>query len=391
MTNLRSAADQRHSGNPSAELDYHTVNLLRYWLALKRAKGKIAIFAIVGLVVGTVAALAIHPRYDAMVRFLPPPPKQTSPLSLFASNNQGDHYLGLVSSRTVADDVIEHQHLKEYFHAKNDSQARQSLSAISTIVVDKDQFVTVKVRANDPQTATDIANEYVNALYRLDHSLAVVESQHRREFFEGPLEQEKNRLAEAEEVLKRGQQKTGIVLPEAQVRLGVGAIADLKQEITTREAQLAALRTGGTEQNPQVIQLESQIASLQGEVARLQGQNGGAGTSSSTAKMPELTMEVEREAREVKYHETLFEILSRQYENARLEEAYTPAIELVDRAVLPDQKAWPPRKLFALGGLAGGGFLGLIYTLIAATDQPNRWRKVLSQSETDAKQAVSGI
>ena len=126
----------------------------------------------------------------------------------------------------------------------------------------------------------------------------------------------------------------------------------MKQEITAREAQLAALRTGGTEQNPQVIQLKSQIASLQGQVARMQEQNGGSGGNASKAQMPELTMEVEREAREVKFHEALFEILTRQYENARLEEAYTPAIELVDAAVMPDEKSWPPRKLFMLLGLS---------------------------------------
>ncbi len=136
---------------------------------------------------------------------------------------KGDHYLGLVSSRTVADDVIEHQHLKEYFHARNDSDARRRLTAISTIVVDKNQFVTVTVRAKEPTTAANIANEYVSALYSLDHSLSIAESDHRRDFFETPLEQEKNKLADAEEALKRAQQKTGMVLPEAQVRLGVAS------------------------------------------------------------------------------------------------------------------------------------------------------------------------
>ena len=208
----------------ASEAEYRSINLLRYWLLLKRHKRVIIVFALAGFVLGTVGAYAIHPKYDATVRFLPPAPKVTSPMSLFATNNQGDHYLGLVSSRTVADDVIEHQHLREYFHARNASEARQRLTAISTIVVDKNQYVTVTVRATEPQTAMNIANEYVSALYRLDHSLAMAEADHRKDFFETPLEQEKNKLADAEEDLKRAQQKTGMVLPEAQVRLGVGAI-----------------------------------------------------------------------------------------------------------------------------------------------------------------------
>ena len=374
----------------ASEAEYRTINLARHWLLLKRHKRIVTAFALAGLLLGAVAAYTIRPKYDAIVRFLPPAPKATAPLSLFATSSQGDHYLGLVSSRTVADDVIEHQHLKEYFHANTASQARQRLTSISKIVVDKNQYVTVTVRATEPETAMNIANEYVNALYRLDHSLAQVEADRRRDFFERPLEQEKNKLADAEEDLKRAQQKTGMVLPEAQVRLGVGAIQELKQEITVREAQLAALRTGGTEQNPQVIQLESQIASLQGQVARMQEQNGGTGANASKAQMPELTLEVERQAREEKFHETLFEILSRQYENARLEEAYSPGIELVDAAVMPDEKSWPPRKVFMISGLFLGGLLGAMYVGLGAAEWPRRWKLTMEQHESMARAGVSG-
>jgi tyrosine-protein kinase Etk/Wzc len=384
------STEVRSNAVKSSEAEYRTINLLKYWLLLRRRKRVVVAFALAGFALGAIAAYSIHPKYDAMVRFLPPSPKAVAPLSLFASSSQGDHYLGLVSSRTVADDVIERQHLKEYFHVANSSQARGRLDAISKIVVDKDQFVTVRVRATEPQTALNIANEYVSALYRLDHSLAQVESDHRRDFFETPLEQEKNKLADAEEDLKRAQQKTGMVLPEAQMRLGVGAIQELKQEITAREAQLAALRTGGTEQNPQVIQLKSQIASLQGQVARMQEQNGGTGANVSKAQMPELTMEVEREARDVKFHETLFEILSRQYENARLEEAYTPGIELVDAAVMPDEKSWPPRKVFMLLGLLLGGLLGVMYVGLVAAEWPRRWKLAVEQNESMARTGVSG-
>jgi tyrosine-protein kinase Etk/Wzc len=375
----------------SSEREYRTFNLLKYWLLMKRHRRFIASFALAGFVLGAVAAYSIRPRYDAVVRFLPPSPKAVSPLSLFPTNDKGDRYLGLISSRTVADDVIEHQHLKEYFNAKNATDARRRLTAISTIAVDKDQFVTVTVRAKEPNTAVNIANEYVSALYRLDHSLSVVESDHRRSFFETPLEQEKNKLAGAEEELTRVQQKTGMVLPDAQVRLGVASISELKQEITTREAQLAALRTGGTEQNPQVIQLKSQIGSLQGQVARLEEQNGGAGTNASKAKMPELTMEVVREAREVKFHETLFEILSRQYENARLEEAYTPSIELVDAAVIPDEKAWPPRKIFMLLGSVVGCLFGMAYVSVKTAKQQQHSKQATPQSEALVGANVSDI
>ncbi len=392
MSNEISTLDSSRSVGASYDAEYKTIDLLRFWILLMRRKKLILAFAAGGLALGALLAFAIPPMYDGKVRFLPPPPKEASALSLLPTSrtNTGDRYLGLIGSRTVADDVIEHQHLREYFHAKNQTQARAQLAAMSTIITDKDNFVSVTVRAKEPQTAVNIANEYVSALYRLDNALNTAESQHRREFYEGPLEQEKNRLADAEEKLKLAEQKTGVLLPEAQARIGVGAIADLKQQITVLEAQLAALRMGGTEQNPQVVQLESRIASLQGQEARLEQQTGGHGTNDAGEQMPTLTLEVERQTRDVKFHETLFEILSRQYENARVEQAYTPAIELVDSAVMPDQKAWPPRKLFMLGGALLGGLLGVAYVLVAAFNLPSRLRQALSENEALMHADVSG-
>jgi tyrosine-protein kinase Etk/Wzc len=65
-----------------------------------------------------------------------------------------------------------------------------------------------------------------------------------------------------------------------------------------------------------------------------------------TGRLPEASLKYIRAVRELKYHETLFEVLSRQYEAARLDEAKSAAlIQIVDRAVTPERKTWPPRTL----------------------------------------------
>ncbi len=73
----------------NSEAEYRTINLVKYWLLLKRHKRIVIAFALAGLLLGAVAAYTIHPKYDAIVRFLPPAPKSTAPLSLFATSNQG--------------------------------------------------------------------------------------------------------------------------------------------------------------------------------------------------------------------------------------------------------------------------------------------------------------
>jgi tyrosine-protein kinase Etk/Wzc len=389
VSNESSSASGQPVRSQYAETEYSTIDLLQYARATWRAKYAILGFSLAGLVLGGVAAYTIRPQYDAVVRFLPPEQKSSlSALSLVSSSatGKGDHYLGLVKSRTVADDVIARQHLVDYFHSKKPSEARSRLDAMSKIVTDKDQFITVTVRAAEPETAMNIANEYVDALYRLNHSIALAEAEHRWEYYEAPLEEEKNKLAAAEEDLKHAQQQTGTIFPEAQVRSGIAGVIELRQQIAGSEAQLAGLQTGTTDQNPDVVRLKSQIASLNAQMARLQQEAGGAQSSFTTnPRMPELTLEIERKEREVKFHETLFEILSKQYENARVDESYSPPVEVVDRAVLPDQKSWPPRKILMLLGLLLGGLLGLTRAWLHAAGIPRRLKEFIALATAESK------
>jgi tyrosine-protein kinase Etk/Wzc len=388
MSNEPSSASMNER-TPHLESEYQTIDLRNFVFLVWQRKNIIFRFCLGGMLLAAAACLIIAPGYDAYVRLMPPAPKTTELTSLLpTAKNTGDLSRGLISSRTVADDVIEHQHLAEYFHTTRPSALRRRLDSMVTISVDKDQFVTVKVRAKEPETAMRIANEFPAALYRLNHSVALSQAGHRWEYYEGPLEQEKNNLAKAEEDLKRAQQRTGMVLPVAQIQLGVSAIADLKQQVTEREERLAALRLGTTDQNPEVIRLNSQIASLNGQIHHLEEQNGGKGGAPSPSNLPELTLEVERKTREVKFHETLFQILSRQYENAKVEESYAPPVELVDRAVLPDEKSWPPRKIFVLAGLLMGGLLGVLYVGVSSVDLPGRIKQAILQDQAVSR--VSG-
>lgn len=371
--------------------EYRVINLQKYLFLLWRRKYTVLLCALGGLVIASAIAFAMHPKYDATVRMMPPSPQPNSLSMLLPTRNAGDQYLGLAKSRTVADDVIARQHLAEYFHTTKPSRLRQLLASMSEIKVDKDQFVTVTVRAKEPETAMRIANEYPAALYRLNDAMTLTGEEHQLKFFEAPLEQEKDKLGEAEEELKEAQQKTGMLLPEAQARLGVGAIADLKQLLAARQEQLAALETGRTNENPQVVTLRSQIGSLNQQIHQLEAQTGGAGTTPAAAKLPEQALEVERKQREVTYHETLFELLSKQYESARLDQAYSPPVELVDSAVLPDQKSWPPRKLFALVGLLAGALFGVVYVLLASMHLSQRVSRALREGEAAARAEASGI
>ena len=82
-------------------------------------------------------------------------------------------------------------------------------------------------------------------------------------------------------------------------------------------------------------------------------------------RIPSVGTEYFRKFREVKYNETLFELLSKQYEIARLEEARDAAvIQVVDPAVPPRKKYKPRRVLITLGAVVAGFLVSVFASCI---------------------------
>ena len=76
-----------------------------------------------------------------------------------------------------------------------------------------------------------------------------------------------------------------------------------------------------------------------------------------TRQLPQAQLEYLRSARDLKYHEALYEFLSKQLEAARIDEAKDAVVvQVVDKAVVPERKSGPHRAtiilLAALGSLS---------------------------------------
>jgi uncharacterized protein involved in exopolysaccharide biosynthesis len=250
---------------------------------------------------------------------------------------------------------------------KKESLAEKELGSSTVIEVDpKSAIVTVSVTAKSPQLAHDLASAYMDALRETEGRLALSQSSQRRLFFGQQLAREKDDLEDAEVDLKKTEEQSGLIAPSGQTESEIRTIAETQAQIAFRQVQLAALRDSATEQNPEVIRLRSEIDDLQGQLARLQKGSGGESTAAiPTSKVPELQLEYVRKEREVKYHEALFDALSRQYEAARLDEARdAPVLQVLDPASYPDSKSAPKRSYYMAGGLFFGFIAGCVWVLV---------------------------
>jgi tyrosine-protein kinase Etk/Wzc len=381
-----------------AEEDEDSIDFAVLFHRLRRGKGTILRTTLAAIAIATVIAFLVPVRYTSSTSFVPPTLGSSSSMatalagqlsSLGAADliggvkSPGDMYAGILRSRSIARELVKQFNLMQVYRVKKESQAEKDLDANTVVTADaKSTIVTVDVTDKSPGRARDLANAYMDELRETNGRLALSQSSQRRLFFEQQLTREKDDLEGAEVDLKRTEEQSGLIAPTGQTEMEIKTIAETQAAMALRQVQLAALRDAATDQNPEVIRLRSEIADLQGQLSRLQS-GGGKGSIGAipTSKVPELQLEYVRKEREVKYHEALFEMLSRQYEAARLDEARdAPMLQVLDPASYPDTRSSPTRSYYLLGGLGFGFLAGCIWVL--TRDHIRALRASFASSET---------
>ena len=362
----------------SAETQPQTLSLPLLWSVLKRSRARILACAACGLALAAAFAFTRPNVYLATSSFVPAGSGNSSSAALLmgqfsalggagllGGRSQGDLYLGLLKSHTIGRDMVRRFHLTTEYKVKKETDAERILAGSSSFEVGtKDPLVTINVLDTNPERARDLANGYLAALQDTSATMALTESSQRRAFFEQRLAKEHNDLADAEVALKRSQEKSGLIAPAGQTASEIQTLASLNAQITDRQVRLAALLREETEQNPDVLRLRSEISSLQGEAAQMEtGQSKGQYGRFSTAQVPELELDYIRKTRDVKYHEALFDIIAKQYEAARLDEAKDAPLQVLDHATVPDMKFGPHRTVMMAIGLVLGMLFGAAWAL----------------------------
>ncbi len=333
--------------------------------------------------VAAIISLLLPFRYTASTSILPPQQGSSAGAALMAQlgnlgsvaslagglgalKNPNDLQVALLKSRTIEDAMVDRFGLMQLYHRKFKSEARKKLE--SYVDIDngsKDGLIRISVTDSSAQRAADMANAYVEEFKKFSATLAVTEASQRRLFFEQQLAQAKDNLAKAEEELKGTEQKTGLIQLDAQARATIQLIADLRAQVAAKEAQISAMRSYATGENAEMQMAEQELAGLRAQEEKM----GAASEGTTNALIPKGNMQESeiqyvRKIRDVKYYETIFDLLARQYEVAKVDEARQGSIvQTVDRAIVPDKRSFPQRTLIVLGAAVLGLIVGIFWVL----------------------------
>jgi tyrosine-protein kinase Etk/Wzc len=380
MNGLQNSAEDKR--------DDDEINVLDLLIVLAKHKALVLGLPAAAAAISAAVSLLLADYYTGVTKILPPQQTQaTSSVLAQLGNlaglagsaaasglkNPNDLYVGMLKSRTVADNLIQRFDLNKLYDQKYQSLTRKRLEKESTITAGRDGIITIQVDDKDPRRAAALANGYVDELFKLTKVLAVTEASQRRLFFERQLEQAKDSLAKSEASTRQALQKGGLVLVEGQGRVMAETSARLRAEITVKEIQIGAMRTFASDQNPELQRTQQQVEVLKRELARIEG-TSGAGSS-----RPEETnvkgIENLRLLREMRYNEVTYELLAKQYEIAKIDEAKDSAvIQVMDRAIEPDRKSKPVRFQIVLLSTLAAGLLAVPGAFLLEASRKNNSR-----------------
>ncbi len=348
-------------------------------------------------VVALLVSLALPKYYTASTTMLPP--EQSSSASnllgqlggaaalmgggALGIKNPSDRYIGLLKSAEVENALIKQFDLMTEFQAKTLEDTRKDLESNTNIASGKDGFIKIEYTAKSPKEAAAIANAYIDQLNRLMGTLAMTEASQRRLFFEKQLAQVRENLAASEYDLQKIQKGAGIIqsFPEAQEIATVNA--RLRAEIAAKEVQLSAMQIRVTPNNPDYRRLQGELTALKAQL------NGSDDPSAGVpAGLPKDSLEYFQKFREMKFNQAVMELLYKQFEMAKIDEAKDyPLIQVLDKATPPERKSKPKRGLIVILATTAAFFVSLLWAFMSSA-----WENMAADPENEQRVAeIKGL
>jgi uncharacterized protein involved in exopolysaccharide biosynthesis len=367
---LRSEANGTQLPAPSPNWLRWTDALYHLWLQRRQ----IFRWVVLGFILSLVVAWR-YPKYESTAQIMPPDSSGSGLASLLPALSKSPGLIGMASdmmgmkstsaifarvleSRTVQDHLIERFELQKVYGEKYREDARKKLTKRTTIAEDKKSgVIAISVQDHDKNLATELANAYVEELGSVLAKVSTSAARRERIFIEQRLADENNNLQEAERQFSQfASSNMALDVPE-QTKVEVEAAARLQGELIASKAQLEGLKQTYTEENIRVKSVQAHVNELQRALAKI---NSGRGSTvedatspyPSVRNLPILGVKWADLYRQTKIRETVVELLTQQYEMARIQEAKEiPSVKVLDPASNPERREPSWKLVIALGTL----------------------------------------
>ena len=359
-------------------------------MLLWKHRRKLARVTAISLLVSLAISFSIPKEYKSTTSIMPPDQQGSSAALLAAlagragglggtlgglasgllgTHSSTDLFIDLLQSGTVSGNIIDRFNLQHVYHKRYRIDAAKHLARCTKITEDKKSgVITIAVEDRSRVRARDMAQAYLDELNKLVTRTNTSAAHRERIFVEQRLHQVQESLEDAEMQLSQFSSKSSTIDIKEQTRAMVDAGARVQAELLVEQSGLQSLRQIYGDGNVRVRETEARIASLRGELTKMTGSSAPLTTDAvhddntnsvgsddkgelypPLRQLPRLAVPYADLYRRVKVQETVFELLTQQYELARIEEAKDiPVISVIDLPGIPEKKSFPPHLLITL-------------------------------------------
>jgi uncharacterized protein involved in exopolysaccharide biosynthesis len=345
--------------------------------------------AVVSLALSLVIAFTMPKKYKSTARIMPPDQQSSGAMMLaalashasslgalgtLAGGMLGGHsstalFVDLLRSGTVSSRLIDRFDLQHVYHKRYRIDTAKHLARVTTIADDKKSgVITIEVQDTSPVRARDLAQGYLDELNKLVTQTNTSTAHRERVFIEQRLSSVQKDLEDAELQMSEFSSRNSTVDIKEQTRAMVDVGARVQGQLLVEQSGLQSLRQIYGDGNVRVRESQARIATLEHELQNMTGSSAPLPQQEASGKnanfdgdedkgelyprlrqLPRLAVPYTDLYRRVKVQETVFELLTQQYEMSRIEEAKdVPVVSVIDPPGIPEKKSFPPRLLLAL-------------------------------------------
>ncbi len=394
--------EEKSNSSESASTEQEKINLYNYLAVLVKYRRLIFFnFIFICFTVGLLS-LFLPNWYRARTTLLPPERGSlgmglsTSVLGQFSALNglslpmtatPSDVFAAILKSRAVVEPVIREENLLKVYGVRKMEDGLKEFFSHLQVKVENEGIISIDFEDRDKDRSARVANLLVEELDQVNRMTSTSKAKNARIFIEERLSQTQSNLKAAEDSLKTFQERNKAIVLDEQMKAAVQAVAELRAEMTSAEIQMNMLSKNMSPDHPQIQQLKSRINEIKRQLSNLESGSQDAKDKNILgvpfSQVPSMSLELARLTREVKIQERLFELLTQQYEQYKIEETKdTPTVQVLDRASPPETKSRPKRAVMvSIAGIASI-LLSIIFSFsleyIERTKrkQPEEYRKI---------------
>jgi uncharacterized protein involved in exopolysaccharide biosynthesis len=280
----------------------------------------------------------------------------------------GTIYIEMLKSRTVCERVIQEFDLMKRYKASRIEEAIDALHGHLGFTLLDNGLLIMTLEDRDPQRAADMANRMVELLDETTRTLKETRAGRTKDFVHRQLEEREILLAAAEDSLKRFQQQHNAVNLDEQLSSAMDIVTSLSSRAIALETELEIMVHYTSTSSEEYQRKKTEYNEVVRQLRKLTSNHNASDKDLARSfiptleDLPDLVLRYIRLRREVEVQNTVYTMLTNEYEKARIEEARdTPVVQVLDHAQKPNLRSRPQRKILTIvGGLLGLGWASML-------------------------------